>query len=126
MAAMGLGDGTHSLGGMSVDIRGDRATLTGTDTLAGSVVSMDTCVRRFRQYTGCSIGEALLCATLHPAMVLRRHVARHRTLEKGVSDAPIGVLEVGAAADLVMLNDQLEVLGTVVGGAMATGLSSKG
>jgi N-acetylglucosamine-6-phosphate deacetylase len=40
MAAMGLGDGKHSLGDMSVFIEGDRPTILGTDTLAGSVVSM--------------------------------------------------------------------------------------
>lgn len=125
MAAMGLGDGTHSLGGMSVDIQGDRATLTGTDTLAGSVVSMDTCVRRFRQYTNCNIGEALLCATLHPAMVLKRHVAKQKVVDVGVSDAPIGVLEIGAAADLVLVNDHLEVLGTVVSGNVASDLMIK-
>ena len=125
MSAMGLGDGTHSLGAMAVDITGDRATLTGTDTLAGSVVTMDTCVRRFRQFTGCSVGEALLCATLHPAMVLKRHVAKKKVLGAGVSAAPIGVLEVGACADLVLLNDGLEVIGSLVGGAIDLGLLSK-
>ena len=118
MTAMGLGNGTHSLGNMSVDIQGDRATLSGTDTLAGSVVSMNTCVQRFRQFTGCSIGEALLCATLHPAMVLKRHVAREKK-------APIGVLEVGAVADLILVNNDLEVLGTWVGGQLAFEGSSK-
>ena len=52
MSAMGLGDGEHMLGNMKVSIKGDRATLSGTDTLAGSVVSMDTCVKRFKQFTG--------------------------------------------------------------------------
>mmetsp|Transcript_50694 Transcript_50694/g.108021 ORF Transcript_50694/g.108021 Transcript_50694/m.108021 type:complete len:574 (-) Transcript_50694:223-1944(-) len=117
MAAMGLGDGDHHLGSMEVCVKGGRATLAGTDTLAGSVVSMDTCVKLFQQYTGCSIGEALLCATLHPAMVLKRHVTRHR-MSRGsiVVDAPIGILEVGSKADLVMLNNELDVLGTWVGG----------
>lgn len=117
MAAMGLGDGTHSLGGMSVDIKGDCATLSGTDTLAGSVVSIDTCVKRFKQFTGCTAGQALLCATLHPAMVLKRHVVK---IEVSGTKAPIGVLEVGATADLVLLNDDLDVLGTVVGGVVAS------
>ncbi|KAL3781269.1 hypothetical protein HJC23_012819 [Cyclotella cryptica] len=121
MAAMGLGDGKHSLGDMSVFLQGDRATILGTDTLAGSVVSMDTCVRRFKQCTDCSIGEALLCATLHPAMVLKRHIAKRKDILAvgDVDDASIGVLEVGAAADLVLLNDDLEVLGTWVRGKNA-------
>ena len=121
MAAMGLGDGEHSLGDMSVFIQGDRVTLLGTDILAGSVVSMDTCVRRFKQFTGCSIGEALLCATLHPAMVLKRHCTKRKDILAvgGVDDAPVGVLKVGASADLMLLNDDLEVLGTWVRGRNA-------
>jgi len=114
MSAMGLGDGVHALGDMSVNIKGDRATLTGTDTLAGSVVSMDTCVRRFRKFTNCSIGEALLCATLHPANVLNRSVMRERATE-----APIGVLEIGARADLVVVTDELDVVATWVNGKIA-------
>mmetsp|Transcript_38526 Transcript_38526/g.65830 ORF Transcript_38526/g.65830 Transcript_38526/m.65830 type:complete len:134 (+) Transcript_38526:2-403(+) len=121
MTAMGLGDGEHMLGTMNVCIRGDRATLAGTDTLAGSVVSMDTCVKRFHKFTGCTLGEALLCATLHPAMVLGRH-QRNNTTHHSVSREwknnapPIGILEVGAKADLVMLNDDLDVIETWVGG----------
>mmetsp|Transcript_31577 Transcript_31577/g.66149 ORF Transcript_31577/g.66149 Transcript_31577/m.66149 type:complete len:584 (+) Transcript_31577:43-1794(+) len=120
MAAMGLGDGDHHLGSMRVCIKEGRATLAGTDTLAGSVVSMDTCVKRFRQFTGCEIGKALLCATLHPAMVLKRHVARQKRGDGGRAelDAPIGILEVGSKADLVVLNDELDVLGTWVGGVL--------
>mmetsp|Transcript_4619 Transcript_4619/g.9598 ORF Transcript_4619/g.9598 Transcript_4619/m.9598 type:complete len:547 (-) Transcript_4619:1269-2909(-) len=114
MSAMGLGDGVHALGDMSVNIKGDRATLTGTDTLAGSVVSMDTCVRRFRKFTNCSIGEALLCATLHPSNVLNRSVMQERATE-----APIGVLEIGARADLVVVTDELDVVATWVNGKIA-------
>ena len=65
-----------------------------------------------------SIGEVLLCATLHPVMVLKRDVARRKGAMLGVvSNALIGVLEVGASADLVQLNDDSEVLKTWVGGA---------
>ncbi|KAL9184176.1 hypothetical protein ACHAXT_002262 [Thalassiosira profunda] len=114
MAGQGLGDGTHSLGNMSVSIKGDRATIYGTDTLAGSVVSMDTCVKRFRAFAGCSIGEALLCSTLHPAVVLKRHAQNEAS---GIGrDAPIGILEAGARADLVLVNDELDVLSTWLGG----------
>ena len=116
MSAMGLGDGTHALGDMTVCINGDRATLTGTDTLAGSVVSMDKCVRRFQKFTGCSIGEALLCASLHPANVLNRSVMRERD---GVIEPPIGVLEIHAKADIVLLTEDLKVVGTWVNGRNA-------
>ena len=117
MSAMGLGDGTHALGDMSVNIKGDRATLTGTDTLAGSVVTMDTCVRRFKQFTGCSIGEALLCATLHPANVLNRSEVQQR--EDGFVEPSIGVLETDARANLVIITDELEIVATWVDGQIA-------
>ena len=53
-------------------------------------------------------------ATLNHAMILKRHCAQ-------TSNYPIGVLEVGATAGLVFLNGILEVLGTVVDGAVASG-----
>jgi imidazolonepropionase-like amidohydrolase len=54
-------------------------------------------------------------------MVLKRHIAgREDILTVGaVNGAPIGVIEVGAAADLVLLNDDFEVLGTWVRGKKA-------
>lgn len=114
MTAMGLADGDHLLGNMKVTKKGDRATLSGTETLAGSVVSMDSCVKRFRQFTGCSVGDALTCATLHPATVL----GKHSVAEKNAS-APIGILEANASADIVLVNDDIEVLKTFVGGQLA-------
>jgi len=120
MSAMGLGDGIHSLGNMSVNIEGARATLANTDVLAGSVATMERCVKNFKEFAGCDAGEALLCGTLHPARVLGRDVARtRRRKEVVVVEPPVGVLEVGAAADLILVNDELDVLGTWVGGRLA-------
>jgi len=55
---------------------GDRAVVDDGigSTLAGSVSPMDGCVRRFMSYVDCPAGDALLCATRNPAMVLGRHV----------------------------------------------------
>lgn len=52
---------------------------------------------------GCTVVEALEAATLHPARVL------------GV-DSYKGVLNFGADADFVLLNDKLEVLSTWISG----------
>ena len=52
MGAMGLPSGNHQLGTLSVSVEGNRAFLKGTATLAGSVVTMDECVRNFIKYTG--------------------------------------------------------------------------
>ena len=105
MAAMGLGDGRHTLGKMSVNIQGKKATISGTETLAGSVVSIDTCVKNFREFCDCSIWEAINAATFHPAKVLD-------------IDSK-GVIKVGNCADLILLDDSLNPLKTWIAGVMA-------
>eukprot|EP00936_MAST-01D_sp_MAST-1D-sp1_P002306 g2306.t1 len=105
MAALGLEPGLHKLGQMSVRITTDRAVIDKTDTLAGSIISMDRCVRGFREYTGCSVEEALEAASLHPARVLGLQSSK-------------GSLECGADADFVLLDDDLVVHATYVAGSL--------
>jgi len=105
MSAMGLGTGTHSLGSMTVSVDRDKATLLNTDTLAGSVLSMDACVRNLISFTGCRMNEAIAAATINPAKLLR--------LEHN-----IGSLRVGLNADLILLNDELNVIKTWIGGRL--------
>ncbi|GMI21836.1 hypothetical protein TeGR_g5725 [Tetraparma gracilis] len=105
MAAMGLGDGAHKLGTMDVTKEGGRAVLTGTETLAGSVASMELCVRKMKEFTGCGAAEAIWAATGQPASVL------------GLEDR--GNLRAGSRADLVLLDkDTLEVKKTYLGGRL--------
>lgn len=107
-----------------MQIHGERATLANSDVLAGSVATMERCVKNLREFAGCGVGEALLCGTWHPARVLGRDVPRRRRRFQGgvvreAVEPPVGVLEVGAAADLILVNDELDVLGTWVGGRLA-------
>eukprot|EP00124_Ichthyophonus_hoferi_P003880 Ihof_evm3s372 gene=Ihof_evmTU3s372 len=95
MAAMGLPEGRHKLGDMDVDVVGIKATIHGTDTLAGSAVDMISCVKKFRNFTGCSIPEVLECASLRPATLL------------GIQGRK-GTLTPGADADFIFLNDKLD------------------
>jgi N-acetylglucosamine-6-phosphate deacetylase len=37
---------------------------------AFSVVTLDSCVRNFSRFTGCSLGEAIKCVTYHPVQCL--------------------------------------------------------
>eukprot|EP00908_Phaeocystis_cordata_P000055 Transcript_1006.p1 GENE.Transcript_1006~~Transcript_1006.p1 ORF type:complete len:458 (-),score=170.98 Transcript_1006:435-1709(-) len=106
IAAMGMPDGEYILGGIKVKVAEQRATLAGTDTLAGATTSMDECVRRFKAYCDVTSVEAIEAATLHPAQVL------------GI-EASKGALTVGADADLVLLDEQLQVHRTYVGGSLA-------
>ena len=36
-------------------------------SIAFSVVTLDKCIRNFSSFTGCSLGEAIKCATYNPA-----------------------------------------------------------
>ena len=94
MCAMGLPPGQHQLGTLAIDVQEDKAVVAGTDTLAGSVVSMITCVKNLIKFTQCPVVEALQAASLHPARLL------------GISDRK-GTLIVGADADFVLLNDEV-------------------
>ncbi|KAI0764326.1 Metallo-dependent hydrolase [Trametes elegans] len=99
-----LHDGVHEWrDGKRFVKAGDRLFLEGTDTLAGSVVTLDKCVRNFTRFTGCALGEALRCATLNPARCLG---LAHRK----------GTLRPGADADLVVLDRAGNVLSTWVAG----------
>ncbi|CAL1711978.1 unnamed protein product [Somion occarium] len=99
-----LRDGIHEWrDGKRFVKEGDKLYLEGTDTLAGSVVTLDKCVRNFSRFTGCSLGEAIKCATLNPARCL------------GIENKK-GTLRPGADADLVVLDRKGYVQSTWVKG----------
>lgn len=68
-----------------------------------SVATMDQCIHHFLRATSCSKSEALHAASLHPAQAL------------GLQDRK-GTLACGADADLVILDQQLNVQATVIAG----------
>ncbi|HDI11393.1 MAG TPA: N-acetylglucosamine-6-phosphate deacetylase [Candidatus Acetothermia bacterium] len=101
-SATGLPDGEYSLGGLPVFVRGGVARLP-DGTLAGSTLTMDRAVKNFMEFTGCSLPEAVRCASLNPARLL------------GIDDRK-GSLEVGKDADLVIFDEDLTVHYTILGG----------
>ncbi|KAJ7594920.1 hypothetical protein C8J56DRAFT_927969 [Mycena floridula] len=99
-----LQDGIHEWrDGKRFVKEGDALYLEGTKTLAGSVVSLDKCVRNFMKFTGCTLAQALKCATLNVAKCLK------------IEDKK-GVLKAGADADLVILDQDGNVLSTWIRG----------
>ncbi|KAK0490997.1 carbohydrate esterase family 9 protein [Armillaria novae-zelandiae] len=99
-----LQDGVHEWrDGKRFVKEGDKLYLEGTNTLAGSVVTLDKCVRNFTRFTGCDMGCAIKCATVNPAKCL------------GIEDRK-GTLRPGADADLVVLDKQGYVQSTWVRG----------
>lgn len=103
IAALGLPSGVHQLGQFQIEVRDAKCYLLGTQTLCGSISSMDECVRIFRQSTGCSREYALEAASLHPARAL------------GIT-AQKGTLAFGCDADFVLLDDDLRVRSTWIAG----------
>ncbi|KAM8724901.1 N-acetylglucosamine-6-phosphate deacetylase isoform 1-T3 [Acanthopagrus schlegelii] len=103
ITAMGLPPGRHTLGQQVIEIQGLHAYVAGTTTLCGSIATMDMCVRHFKQASGCSVEEALEAASLHPAQLL------------GISSKK-GNLDYGSDADLVLLDEALNIKATYISG----------
>lgn len=95
LAIAGTGEGRSTVGGLDVEVRGTRLTLLGTDTLAGSVIALDSAVRNLVR-SGLALPVASAAASRNPLALL------------GVTDR--GRLAVGQRADLVALDDDLQVL----------------
>ncbi|XP_067948216.1 N-acetylglucosamine-6-phosphate deacetylase-like isoform X2 [Watersipora subatra] len=103
MCAAGLSPGTYHFGQQTIDVKEKKAYVAGTETLAGSIAFLDECVQTFYNGTECSKVEALEAATLHPALLL------------GIEDRK-GTLEYGTDADFLILDDDLQVTHTYIGG----------
>ena len=75
---------------------------TADGVLAGSDLTLDQAVRNLVAWTGCGVEEAIATVTSTPADVL------------GLADR--GRLRVGGRGDVTVLDRQLRVVATVVGG----------
>ena len=73
----------------------NRVTIEGTDTLVGSCVNVEECVRNLKRWSGCSLAEAVQCASENIASLM--------------NDRERGIIEEGRKADFVVLNDEGEV-----------------
>jgi N-acetylglucosamine-6-phosphate deacetylase len=104
-AVLGLPEGEHPVGVRSIERRPDRAVLAGTETLVGSVLTMNVAVKNIREVTRCAIWEAVNFASLNAAEYL------------GVDDE-LGSIAVGKKADLCIVDTDFNVLLTTVGGSI--------
>jgi N-acetylglucosamine-6-phosphate deacetylase len=101
VAAAGMGDGSYVLGGSEIEVRDGVARSLDDDVLAGSSLTMIEAVRNLHEL-GIPLAQAVAAATAVPARVL------------GTLD--VGRLDVGLPADLVVLDDNLEIERVCVGG----------
>jgi N-acetylglucosamine-6-phosphate deacetylase len=102
ISGAGMPDGDYELGGQRVIVK-EGAVRLADGTLAGSALTLDAAVRNILKFTRASVAEAIQMATLTPARSI------------GVSDRK-GSLEPGREADLVMLDQGLNVVSTMVMG----------
>lgn len=104
IAAAGAGEGTFHIGELVVNVA-DGACRLADGTLAGSVVTMDRAIRELVAL-GASLPEAVAAATTAPARLLGRD--------------DLGTIAPGARADVVVLDGDLHVVRTLVGGVEIT------
>jgi len=102
----GTGDGRARVGGLEVEVVGQRVTLVGTATMAGSVIALDDAVRNLVG-SGVALPAAVAAASRNPLAML------------GVTNR--GRLAVGQRADLVELDDGLHVRRVMRAGTWVVG-----
>lgn len=101
--AAGLPDGNYKLGVNDVVVKDGDAKLAGKENRAGSTLTTGKALKNLLSFTGKSLEEILPLLTENPARLL------------GVYDR-IGSIEEGKDADLVLLDQKLEVCETMVKG----------
>jgi N-acetylglucosamine-6-phosphate deacetylase len=108
-AAAGLSDGAFRLGPVRIDVAAGVACVHGTSTIAGSTATMDRLFRAAATAgpdSDTALAAAVQVSSTTPARVL------------GLQDA--GMLRPGSAADLVVLDEDLQVRAVMAGGAWVT------
>ena len=97
----GMPDGPYELGGQPIEMKNGKACLAGTNTLAGSSISLLDAVRNVAAF-GLPLADALYAASTAPAQAV------------GLTD--VGAIRTGAAADLVVLDQNLNLKAVYVDG----------
>uniref|UniRef100_A0A914LZV3 Amidohydrolase-related domain-containing protein n=1 Tax=Meloidogyne incognita TaxID=6306 RepID=A0A914LZV3_MELIC len=109
ISALGLNEGKHLLGNKIIKVEGRKATVDGTDILAGSVASMIDCIKLFsscieKRHENRGFASALKAATFTPANFL------------GIQQQK-GTLIAGSDADFVLIDERrMEIIATFIGG----------
>ncbi len=100
--AAGMPDGRYRLGKQDVIVKNGVCRLMSGE-LAGSTLTMNAAVRNMVELVGAPLQEAVMMATINPATVV------------GIEDRK-GSIEPGKEADLVVLDEKLNVCSTIVRG----------
>ncbi len=110
MRGAGMPDGEYTFGprhGMVAVVRDREARIPDGTALASSVYPMNEMVRVFREMVGCPLWQAVRMASLTPAEIVG-------------ADDEIGSLTVGKWADVILIDENVDVKGTYLGGRKIT------
>lgn len=100
--AGGMPDGEYTLGGQPIFVKGVKCLLE-DGTIAGSVLRLNEAVKNLRDNTDLPIWQVVSAASIQAAKAV------------GV-DAFKGSLEVGKDADIIFMDEEFNVLKTIIGG----------
>jgi N-acetylglucosamine-6-phosphate deacetylase len=103
MAAAGMPDGDYDIGGLPVHMKCGVARLKENDSLAGSTLTIIAAVRYLTREVGVPLEDASRMASANPARQL------------GIEELT-GSIEAGKRADLVLLDNELEIRKVWIGG----------
>ncbi len=103
MRAAGMPDGSYTLGGLDVNVKGRKVTLASNSALAGSASNLMECMRVAVTQMGIPLETAVGCASVNPAKCLGVFAQR-------------GSIEAGKVADVVLLDESLQVQAVVKDG----------
>ncbi len=106
MEATGMPDGDYELGGIPVKKKGTLVTQD-NGTIAGSASNLMDCLRNAVLKMGIPLETAVKCAAVNPAKSI------------GIYDR-FGSIEAGKDANLVVLDDALEIQNVIIRGNMTT------
>ena len=96
MRAAGMPDGSYTLGGLDVNVVGNRATLASDVAIACSVTNLMDCMKTAVKTMNIPLETAVACATINPAKSL------------GI-DAEYGSIRAGKKAHIVLMDQELNV-----------------
>ena len=108
LRATGMPDGRYPFGGQEIEVHGNRATMAGDpNTLAGSVSDLMACMKTAVSF-GIPLSDAVTAAAVNPARVL------------GIDDR-LGTLDAGKEANVVVLDQHLDVKAVLFHGKVVAG-----
>lgn len=106
MAAAAAPDGRYMLGQVEVDVFDGQARAVSNGSIAGSTLTLDAALRFTVQEAGVPLVQAIKALTVHPATMLNL--------------SEVGRIEISKRADLVALNEDLDVTAVMRAGRWIT------